>query len=189
MVSQSADKVAPPSSNHAQCLRIEACDPRADNRRRVIEVARDAVIIRRSVAGVAMVVRVVSSAYSGVALRVTGLRDGRFRYEVRLLHRDPDLSVSLAEGEDHAAIEAQWREWVRFLCLPALVGRTDSGDVEVNLDATAMARRLPSPRRRGKAVASRRARFLVRRKIGRPLLEAIIHSDHRVLFPGSTIDR
>ncbi len=124
-----------------------------------------------------------------MALRVTALQDGRFRYEARLLHRDPDLSVSLAEGEDHAAIAAQWREWVSFLRLPALVGRTENGDVEVNLDVTDMARRLPSPRRRGKAVSSRRGRFLVRRKVGRSLLVATIHSDHRVLFPGSKVGR
>jgi hypothetical protein len=189
MVNQSADTIVPPSSKHGQSLRIEASDPRADNRRRVIEVACDAVIIRRSVAGVAMAVRVASSAYSGVALRVTGLRDGRFRYEAKLLHCDPDLSVPLAEGENQAAIEAQWREWVRFLRLPALVGRTETGDVEVNLDVTDMAHRRPSPRRRGKAVHSRRARFLTRRKMGGSLRPAAIHSDPRVLFPGSKIDR
>ncbi len=189
MVSQSADMVVALSTKHVQPLRIEASDPRADNRRRVIDVAGDAVVIHRSVAGVAMAIRVAASAYSGVALRVTGLQDGRFHYEAKLLHRDPDLSVSLAAGEDHAAIEAQWREWVRFLRLPALVGRSETGDVEVNLDVTDMARRRPSPRRRGKAVASRRARFLLRRKVGRSLLAAIIHSDHRVLFPGSKLDR
>jgi hypothetical protein len=189
MVSQCADRVVPASSKHAHTLRIEACDPRADDRRRVIDVGRDAVVIRRSVAGVAMAIRVVSGAYRGVALRVTGLQDGSFRYEAKLLHRDPDLSVLLAEGEDQAAIEAEWREWVRFLRLPALVGRIETGDVEVNLDVTDMARRRPTPRRRGKAVAFRRARFLLRRKVGRSLLATTIHSDPLVLFPGSKIDR
>ena len=172
----------------AQSFRIEACDPRSDNRRRVIDVACDEVVIRRSVAGVAMAIRVVSSAYRGVALRVTGLHEGRFRYEARLLHRDPDLSVPLAEGEDQTAIEAVWREWVRFLRLPALVGRTGTGDIEVNLDVTDMARRRPSPRRRGKALASRRGRFLLRRKVGRRV-DANIHSNPRVLFPGSKFER
>src|SRR5260370_13694425 len=98
MVSQSADMVVALSTKHVQPLRIEASDPRADNRRRVIDVAGDAVVIHRSVAGVAMAIRVAASAYSGAALRVTGLQDGRFHYEAKLLHRDPDLSVSLAPG-------------------------------------------------------------------------------------------
>ena len=141
------------SLTSAQSLRIEARDPRADNRQRVIDVARDGVVIRRSVAGVAMAICVASSAYRGVALRVTGLHEGRFRYEARLLHRDPDLSVNSAAGEDQTAIETVWREWVRFMRLPALVGRTETGDVEVNIDVTDIAHRRPSPRRRGKALA------------------------------------
>ena len=103
------------------------------------------------VAGVSMAIRIDPSAYRGVALRVAGLEDGRFHYEVKLLHRDPDLSVPLAEGEDVAAAEAQWREWVGFLGLPALVGRTASADVQVNIDwrRSRPARAgLPPPRQR-----------------------------------------
>ena len=174
-------------------IRIEASDPRADNRRRVIDVNPEAVVIRRAVAGVAMAIRIASSAYRGVALRLTGTSNTGFRYEVRLLHRDPDLRVSLAEGEDRAAVEAQWREWARFLNLPALVGRFETGDEQASLDVIDVAQRgvtrLPCPRRRGKAVAARRARFLVRRKVGWSLLAATTHSDPRVLFPGSKSDR
>ncbi len=97
--------------------------------------------------------------------------------------------MSLAEGEDQAAIEAVWREWVRFMRLPALVGRTETGDVEVNLDVTEMARRRPSPRRRGNALASRRGRFLSRRKAGGPMSDAKTCSSPSVLFPGSKLDR
>ena len=136
-----------------------------------------------------MAIRVVSSAYRGVALRVIGFQEGRFRYEARLLHRDPDLSVPLAEGEDQAAIEAVWREWVGFMHLPALVGRTECGDVEVNLTVTEMTRRRPSPRRRGKALVSRRGRFALRRKVGGRLADTKIVSGPRDLFPGSKLDR
>ena len=147
-------------------FRIEAADPRADNRRRVIQVAREGVAIRRKVRGVAMTIRVASSAYRGVALRIVGLDDGRFHYEVRLAHADPDLSVSLAEGHDQRAVETEWRRWVRFLRTPALVGRVHGKDVEVNIDATDLAQRLPSARRRGRATTMRRPRFLTRRKTG-----------------------
>ena len=170
-------------------IRIEASDPRADNRRRVIDVGPEAVVIRRVVADVVMAIRVASSAYRGVALRLTGLSDTGFRYEVRLLHRDPDLTVPLAEGEDQSAVEAQWRRWARFLSLPALVGRVEPGDTEANLEVIAIARRQPCPRRRGKALAARRARFLVRRKVGWSSFAALVHSDPRVLFPGSKSGR
>jgi hypothetical protein len=189
MDGQSADTVAPSLSSHALPLQIEALDPRADNRRRAIEIARDRVVIRRTVAGVAMAVRVASAAYLGVSLRVSGLQDGRFRYEARLLHRDPDLSVLLAEGNDQETIAAEWREWVRVLRLPALVGRSEIGDVEVNLEVTDLARRRPAPRRRGKAVAARRARFLLRRKVGRSSFRPAIEGDRPILFPGSKLDR
>lgn len=135
------------ASKTQHSLRIEADDPRSDNRRRVIDVDREAVVIRRAVAGVQMAICVLSSAYRGVALRITRLEEGRFHYEVKLLHRDPDLSVPLAEGEDKVAVEAQWREWVRLLGLPALVGRTATADRQVNIDEVDLARRVPSGRR------------------------------------------
>ena len=189
MVSQCAEAVVTASSKAVEWARIEAFDPRSDNRRRVIDIARDSVTIRRAVAGVSMVIRIASSAYRGVTLRVKGLRDGRFHYEVKLLHRDPDLSVSLAEGENRAEIESEWREWVGFLRLPALVGRTEAADVEVNIDVVDISRRRPSPRRRGRSVTSRRPRFLTRRKVGAAAPGATVGSDPHVLFHGSKFDR
>jgi Family of unknown function (DUF6101) len=169
------------SSKPRYSLRIEACDPRSDNRRRVVDVAREAIVIRRAVAGVRMAIRVVSSAYRGVALRITELEEGRFHYAVELLHRDPDLSVPLADGEDRAAVEARWREWVGFLGLPAFVGRTASADVQVNIDGVELARRVPSDRRRGRGAMARRPRFLRRRKVGRSIRPAGGCSDPRDL--------
>jgi hypothetical protein len=166
------------------CIRIEASDPRSDNRRRLVEVEREAVTIRRAVAGVPMAIRVASSAYRGVALRVTGLERGRFHYEVRLTHRDPDLSVLLGEGEDLAAIEAQWRAWVAFLGLPALAGRTESTDTPVNLSGVELTRRTPYTRRRGRALASRRPRFLKRRALGRMRTTGGMEAEPAVLFCG-----
>jgi Family of unknown function (DUF6101) len=189
MISQCAEPVVTASSNTAQSTGFEALDPRSDNRRRVVDVAREFVTIRRAVAGVSMSIRIASSAYRGVTLRVTGLEDGGFHYEARLLHRDPDLSVSLAAGEDRVEVECWWREWVRFLRLPALVGRTEAADVEVNVDGVDIARRRPALRRRGRSVTSRRPRFLTRRKVGSAALPAMVDSDPDILFHGSKFDR
>jgi Family of unknown function (DUF6101) len=179
--------VTPPAVRDG--MRIEAADPRSDNRRRVIEVAREAVNIRRTVAGVSMSIRIAARTFRGVTLRVTGLSDGCFRYEVSLLHPDPDLSVRLAEGEDQMAVEAQWREWVGFLRLPALVGRVDGCDVAVNIDTTDIALRIPSDRRRGRQLGPRRSRFLTRRKVGNPRDAKMLDSDPDVLFYGAGFDR
>ena len=175
MVSPVAEPLVSSSSKAQQSLRIEARDPRSDSRRRVVDVDREAVVIRRAIAGVRMVIRIVSSAYRGVALRITRVEEGRFHYEVNLIHRDPDLSVPLAEGEDKAAVEAQWREWVGFLRLPAFVGRTALADVQVNIDCVALARRVPCGRRRGPT--GRLPHLLRRRKVWRPIPPAGSCSD------------
>jgi len=188
MVSQPTEPVVTSSIKSLECRRIEALDPRSDNGRRVVDVARGAVAIRRAVAGVPMTIRVPSSAYQGVVLRTTRLEDGRFHYEVNLLHRDADLSAPLAEGEDQADAEAQWREWIGFLGLPALVGRTELGVVQVNIDGVDLERRLPSPRRRGGVVKSRRPRFLTRRKIGGHVPAKAVFADPRILSDGSKFD-
>lgn len=171
-------------STAPNCIRIETYDPRSDNRRRVIEVAREMVTIRRVVSGVAMAVRVDVSAYRGVALRITGLEDGRFHYEVRLAHRDPDLSAPLSEGEDLFAVEAEWRAWVAFLRLPALAGRSESGDAPVNVEGVGLERRAPHPRRRGSALARRRPLFMKRRALSRVEIKGVVDADPAVLFFG-----
>jgi hypothetical protein len=130
-----------------------------------VGLARDRIVIHRAVAGVAMTIRVPTVAYRGVALRLTGFSDGRFHYEARLLHRDPDLSVSLSQSEDQAEVEAQWRVWARFFSLPALVERNGIGEPE-RFDAPHCVIRPAISRRRGKGTTARRARFLVRRKVG-----------------------
>jgi Family of unknown function (DUF6101) len=189
MVSPIAEARVTSTSKTQQHLRIEASDPRSDNCRRVVDLDRTAIVIRRVVARVSMAIRIEPSAYRGVVFRVVGLEDGRFHYEVKLLHRDPDLSVALAESEDMAAAEAQWREWVGFLGLPALVGRTGSSDVQVNIDCVDLDRRVPASRRCGRATAGRRSSFLRRRKVGGLLTQAPGFSNPRVLFPGSKLDR
>ena len=166
MVSQPAELAVTSPLKASDCIRIEACDPRSDDRRRIVDVSRDAVTIRRAVAGVSMAVRVESRAYRGVALRITGLEEGRFHYEVRLTHRDPDLSVPLAEGHEPAVMEAQWREWIALLRLPALVGRLESADIPVNVGGVMLFRAAPCARRRGSSLTRRRPRFLKCRSLG-----------------------
>jgi hypothetical protein len=178
-----------PRPGVAEPRRIEVCDPRADGRRRVVLLARDRVVIARSVAGVFMHIAMSPDAYRGVVLRLSALRDNDFHYEVRLVHRDPDLCVTLLEASDDSEIQAEWRLWARFLGLPTLVEREEGSAVpeRARLGEIAIAR--VRARRRGKTMTARRARFLTRRKTARLDSNRRLSADRREMFPGSKENR
>ena len=178
-----------PKPGFAEARRIEVSDPRADGRRRVVLLARDRVVIARSVAGVFMHIAMTPNAYRGVVLRLNALRDNVFHYEIRLAHRDPDLSVTLHEANDDSEIQAEWRLWAKFLGLPTLVER-EEGRAEpetAHMGGIAVAR--SRARRRGKTITGRRPRFLVRRKTGRVDADRASLAGAREIFPGSKDDR
>ena len=95
--------------------RLEVSDSRADERRRVVLIARDRVVIARSVAGVFMRIQLMPSAYRGILLRLASLDDAGFHYEIHLTHDDPDFGVLLARSDDEAEALAEWDLWSRFL--------------------------------------------------------------------------
>lgn len=168
--------------------RFAAPDPRADGRRRLVRLDDKQVLIARVVAGVFMNVTVATSAYRGVMLRVVGGRNDGFSYEIRLVHADPDLCVALAEVDDDLEVQAEWRLWARVLGLPALVERVEGRDEPDRPLLGRVAVRPAAPRRRGKTITARRARFLTRRKLGRPEL-CIPVEGARELFGGSNPER
>jgi Family of unknown function (DUF6101) len=184
-----AERSAGPKPGFAEPRRIEVSDPRADGRRRVVLLARDRVVIARSVAGVFMHIAMAPNAYRGVVLRLTTLRDDGFHYEIRLAHRDPDLCVTLQESSDDSEIQAEWRLWAKFLGLPTLVereeGRAEPEGARLGEIAIADAR----ARRHGKTITGRRPRFLMRRKTGRPDPDRPSLAGAREIFPGSAEDR
>ncbi len=179
-----------PAPGYGAPRRLELADARADGRQRIVLLARDRVEIGRSVAGVFMHIALKASDYRGVALRLRVKADQGFGYEVTLVHADPDLSVTLAEAEDDHEIQADWRLWARFLRLPALVERQQGCDAPERAMLGGVVANAVGPRRRGKAMTSRRARFLVRRKLGNPALATLLCAERAaVLFSGSKRDR
>ena len=166
-----------------------APDARADGHRRLVRLDADKVRIARVVAGVFMNVTVPTSAYRGVALRLAGVRGDVFSYEVRLVHADPDLCVVLAEADDDWDINAEWRLWARALGLPTLVERVEGREEPDRPMLGKVAIGAPAPRRRGKTIAARRARFLTRRKVGRPELCAPVGEGAREGFGGADPER
>jgi Family of unknown function (DUF6101) len=188
MAPQQSFCIAAPRTGGGAPRRIEAADARADGRRRIVLLGRERIEIARSVGGVFMHIALAPNAYSGIVLRLSGHSDGAFRYEVRLAHRDPDLSVTLLEADDDCEAQAEWRLWARYLRLPTLVERGDGRAESDSPRLGAVTIGLPGPRRRGKSMTSRRARFLTRRKMGCAGQAAPVERGVEI-FPGSELDR
>ena len=176
-----------PRPGEAGAVRIEAIDARADGGRRVVSLSGDRVAIARSLGGVFMTLTLAPSAFHGVVLRLRGLADGVFHFQILLVHRDPDLCVTLLEAEDDSEILAEWRLWAKFLGVPALVEREENRAVPERPHLGAVAIAPVGPRRRGRTVTRRRPRFLTRRKLGGPVKAA--PACGRQLFPGSKAER
>ena len=104
---------------------LTAEDRRADDRRRHVLLSRDRVTIDRHFRGIAMRLSVPVSSYRGVCVGVRTAETGGFVYELRLAHRDPDLSVLLAEAPDESRIWTDWRVSAGYFGLPALIERND----------------------------------------------------------------
>ena len=132
-------------------------DARADDCRRKVMISRDRVTIDRSYRGIAMRLSVPVRAYRGVCVALKPVRNGGFLYQIRLDHRDADLSVPLAEAPDDADIWADWRAWAQFFALPALIERNEGLAVWGRYPGVSQP---ASVRRR---VKRRRAPFMARR--------------------------
>ena len=107
------------------CIPLTMADARADDHRRRVLLSSDRVTIDRCYRGVAMRLSIPVEAYQGVCVALKPTHSGGFFYEIRLAHRDAELSVSLAEAADDREIWADWRSWARFFGLPALIERND----------------------------------------------------------------
>lgn len=127
--SRNAQAGDPLQAGGARPAPVTAGDARADERRRSVLLSRDRVTIDRSYRGIAMRLSVPVSAYQGVCVGVRAGENGGFVYELRLAHRDPDLSVLLTEALDESRIWADWRASAGYFGLPALVERNDGAEV------------------------------------------------------------
>lgn len=135
-------------------------DQRADGGKRKVRVTRSDILISRRFAGISMKIAVPVSTYQGVALAIEAGSAGGAAYRLSLAHRDPDLTIVLAETQDSGLAAADWKYWATFLDLPRLA--EDAGKTHAVDDPAPAAQQM---RGRG-VVAKRRPRFLARRKRG-----------------------
>jgi len=146
--------------------RFAATDAAADEQVRDVELHRERVVVRRSIAGMRMALNVPVSAFSGIALRVVVGADAATA-TVTLEHKDPSLTLPLFDSGDSGEAFAEWRAWGNVLGLPLLVAEEDGALREpfqrlggVRVDAVC------PRRRRRSALKRRRSTMSLRRSTG-----------------------
>ena len=145
---------------------------------------RSRVVLRRTVAErIALTVSLPTSAYEGVALRLFPAGEGEgFTAAVVLLHREEGLTVPLHVACEVDELAAAWQAWGRTLGLPLLALDADGAARPVT-GVSELLGGQPTPRRPHSHFASRRPRFLARRKPGTPGAAAVVHSEREIIAP------
>jgi Family of unknown function (DUF6101) len=163
--------------------RFAATDAAADERVRHVELYRERVVVRRSLAGMRMALNMPVSAFTGVAIRVMpGEGEAEATVSVVLEHKDPALALLLFVSTETDEAFADWRAWANVLGLPLLV--EDEGVLRepfarlggLRIDAVC------PRRRRRSAMKRRRASILMRRQPGKLTAAAPVHRDEREII-------
>ena len=163
-------------------VRFTAADEAADERLRVVDLHRERVVLRRSVAGIRMALNMPVASYRGVAIRLSG-ETGKTSIAVVLEHRDPALSLPLFASAERDDIVAEWQSWGRVLGLPLLVAEGDGSLREPFARMGALRIEAPSWRRRRRsAIAKRRPSRLLRRRPGKLPARPIVHRGEREII-------
>ncbi len=164
----------PAGSSRAQRLdpfslpaRFAAIDAAADERVRQVELYRERVVVRRSLAGMRMALNMPVSAFAGVALRVL-VGEDKVTASVTLEHKDPSLALPLFTSGEADEAFAEWRAWANVLGLPLLVAEDDGVLREpfARMGGVRIADVRPRRRRRS-ALKRRRASLPLRRATGK----------------------
>jgi len=147
--------------------RFAAADAAADERVRQVELYRERVVVRRSVAGMRMALNMPVSAFAGIALRVLA-GEGGAQASVILEHRDPSLALPLFTSGEADEAFAEWRAWGNVLGLPLLVAEEDGALREpfARMGGVRVDEVRPRRRRRS-ALKRRRASMPLRRAMGK----------------------
>ncbi len=158
-------------------VRYAAGDDTADGRVREVELHRERVVVRRSLAGMRMALNMPVAAFAGVGLRLTASE-----VAVVLAHKDPGLALPLFLSDQADDVTAEWRSWGAVLGLPLLVEDEDGwrepfermGGVRIAC---------PRPRRRRRsALKRRRPSILLRRAPGCLTTATPVHrGEHEII--------
>jgi len=163
-------------------VRFSASDAVADGRVRQVELTRERVVVRRSLAGIRMALNMPVSAFAGVALKLT-LGEGPATLDVLLAHRDPAFDLPLYSSVETEDALAEWRSWGAVLGLPLLVN-DESGDWREPFSRVGrLCIGQVRPRRRRRSVLrKRRPAILMRRKPGKLTTATRVHRGEREII-------
>ncbi len=123
------------------------------------------IVMKRRLSGLPLTLSLPFEAFQGVAVRLATDADGDLTAHVELHHHDPALSVPLTVTRNMEIAAADWQGWSDRLHLPMLLIERDGAAEQVGPRASVEIG-APVPRRSHGATASRRPRFLMRRKVG-----------------------
>jgi Family of unknown function (DUF6101) len=165
-------------------VRFEAADVAADGHRRVVELHRERVVLRRSVRGMRMALNMPVAAFRGVAIRLKGEPDTPpSEIAVVLEHDDPSLSLPLFASGECDDIVAEWQAWGRVLGLPLLVAERDGSLREPFARIGAVRVEAPAWRRRRRTtIGRRRSARMLRRRQGKLAATPTVHRGEREII-------
>ena len=110
-------------------------------------------------------VTVPLQSYRGVAVRMVPA-EGQLTIVLELNHTDPSLTVPIAVADDPVDVAQDWKSWSQSLNLPMLLFEADGSITRPVTTLGPIEVAPPKPRRMHSYFASRRPRFLARRKTG-----------------------
>jgi hypothetical protein len=165
-------------------VRFSVSDAAADGRVREIELHRERVVLRRSLAGMRMALNMPLTAFAGIALRlVPGEGATEDALSVVLEHSDPALALPLFLTSQADEAVSEWRTWSKVLGLPLLLADPSGALREPFARLGQMRIECPRPRRRRRsALKGRRPSILLRRTLGKVTEATPVHRDEREII-------
>jgi hypothetical protein len=129
------------------------------------------VTVRRTLekSGVAIKIKVPVDEFIGVAVSTKISDEGVLSSSIELVHGDPDLNYKVFEEIGNANVVAEWQNWGRKLRIPLYIKAGDGELLPYSQQVDGVMLGQATGRRKLAADASRRPRFLNRRKPGEAL--------------------
>ena len=116
--------------------------------------------------GVAIKIKIPVTEFVGVAVATSISEGGVLTSSIELVHSDKELNYKVFEEEGNHNVVAEWQNWGKKLRLPLFIRAGDGSYMPYSQQVDGLMVGDMAPRRKLAAEASRRPRFLNRRKPG-----------------------